>query len=101
VLYQSNFDRVFQVYGESMDVLRTAGAVDEIRRLYMQVRTHIEDMPEGFWRKHYLTRLKTTWGHLVGDAVKPAAPGPGPTGVVGSDAPVRRKMAGVNFRGDD
>lgn len=65
LVYQKQYEAAFLQLDEAVQGYRAVGAFTEIRKMYAQVHAKFQDMPEGFWRTHYLGELARRYGALV------------------------------------
>lgn len=72
VLFNKQYEQMFQTMDEAMEQVRQQGGMAEIRRLYARVQSAFEKMPEGHWRTHYLSTLRRKYLHLIDPAANRA-----------------------------
>jgi hypothetical protein len=65
LVYQKQYEAVFVQLDEAIQICRSRGALNEIRKLYARVQAKFQNMPEGFWRAYYLDELARRYGPLV------------------------------------
>ena len=60
-----DFSNVFTQLEERIEAHRKGGENNEAARLVLVILTHIEDMPDGFWKGKYQERMKVEYGELL------------------------------------
>lgn len=69
-----DFRLVFDSLGVRVAKFLTEGKIDRARSLVSQVASHIDDMPEGYWRDQYKEELKSRFGYMLKvDSQRPPA----------------------------
>ena len=76
IMKEEEFNHDFQVTFEKLQSVVanhiSNNAQNEAIRLVLQVRLHLEAMPEGYWRTKYLTEIDQRYGHIIQRAHKPS-----------------------------
>lgn len=65
LVHQKQYEGTFLQLEEAIQGYRSVGAFTEIRKMYARVQANFQNMPEGFWRTHYLGELARRYGPLV------------------------------------
>jgi len=63
--YQSAFRGLFDSLSKRISDYIQVGAPGEAARLVLECKKHIDNMPEGFWRRQYKKKLKDDFGQYV------------------------------------
>lgn len=66
----NDFRVVFDRLAGRIDQYMSEGSQVEAIRLLMIIKSHIDDMPDGFWRDRYNKHLKKNYGDLLKKAPK-------------------------------
>ena len=68
--FASDFSSVFDKLGERVSSHMSGGSAGEARRLLLVTLKHIDNMPEGHWKKKYQMEGESKYGHILKRAPK-------------------------------